>query len=63
LGECQQAIDIVRRDGDVAALRLERRAGIARGNQDFLDARRRGDFPSEGMLSAARSNYENAHGE
>ena len=62
LRERDQAGDIVDRHRDVATARFGGRAGVARGDQHFFDARGLRAFPGEGVLASAGSDDQNFHG-
>ncbi|MNC69463.1 hypothetical protein D3C75_1201540 [compost metagenome] len=48
-------------DGNVFALGFNGGAGVARCNEDFLDAWVLGDFPGQGVLTAAAADDQNFH--
>jgi hypothetical protein len=48
-------------DRDIPALRFRRRAGVARRDQDFADARRLRELPGERVLAAAAADDEDFH--
>ena len=51
--ELRECLDIVGRDGDVAKFVLARRAGVARGDEHFVDARRLRAFPRQRVFATA----------
>ena len=62
LGEGDQPLDIVDRDGHVHQFRFARRARIARCDEHPVRQRRLGRLPGQGMLAATASDDENPHG-
>ncbi|MNZ68661.1 hypothetical protein D3C78_869310 [compost metagenome] len=61
LREVSQLLQGAHIDGDVLALGFNGGAGVARGNEDFLDAWVLGDFPGQGVLTAAAADDQNFH--
>ncbi len=62
LCEAHEALNVFRRHFDVAHLRLGGRAGIARRDEHFGDARRLRAFPRERVFATAGTNDQNFHG-
>lgn len=61
LGEVGQLLQGAHVDGDVLALGFNGGTGVARGNEDFLDAWVLGDFPGQGVLTATAADDQNFH--
>ena len=62
LGEVRQLLDGQHVDGDVLALGLDGGAGVARGNENLLDALVLRHFPGQGVLAAAAADDQYVHG-
>jgi hypothetical protein len=60
-GQFAQAFQVVGLDRHVAALGLERGAGVARRDQHFVHARRLGELPGQRVLAAAGTDDEEFH--
>jgi hypothetical protein len=58
VGQLLQGVDV---DSDVFALGFSGGAGVAGGNEDFLDAGVLGDFPGQGVFTAAAADDQNFH--
>ena len=61
LGECEQGIDVVRADVDIAAFRLGSGAGVTGRDQHLCHVIRLAAFPRQRMLPATRSDDEYLH--
>ncbi len=61
-GKFEQGVDGVGRDVDIAHLGLERRAGVARRDEDLVHARRLRAFPCQRVFTAAAADDEDFHG-
>src|SRR5471032_3351496 len=61
LGEISQLLKGQHVDGDVFALGFNGGAGVAGGDEYFLDARVLGNFPGQGVFTATAANDQNIH--
>src|SRR6266851_1420635 len=59
--ECEQGVDIVCGNGDIADLGLERGARVARSDEHFMNARRLSALPSQRVFAAAAADDQNFH--
>jgi hypothetical protein len=59
--EREQSLDVLRGDRDIGRVRFRRRAGVAGGDVDVPDARRRRDLPRERRLAAAAADNQDVH--
>ncbi|MNR16527.1 hypothetical protein D3C85_1331350 [compost metagenome] len=61
LGKVGQLLKRQDVNGDVLALGLNGRTGVARGNENFLHARILSHFPGQGVFTATAANDQNIH--
>ncbi len=61
LGKGNQLVQLQHVDGDVFALGLDRRAGVARGDKDLLDALILRHFPRQRVLTPAAADNQYIH--
>src|SRR5258708_36226356 len=59
--ECEQGVDIIGRDGDVADLGLERGARVAGSDEHLIYPRRLSTFPSQRVFAAAAADDQDFH--
>ena len=62
LRERQERVDVLGGNWCIADLRLQRGAGIAGGDDHFLDIFRPGQLPGQCMLATATADDEDFHG-